>query len=116
MSTFVEFPLENGGSLLVATDGLTRYDTQPPVFRGGASRDVVERSTRTMEAVVERIRPAAHAFVDAFSQLPRPPDDVSVTFGVELSAEAGAIIATTAAKANFSVTLGWKARPTAAED
>ena len=110
MGTFVEFPVEDGGTLLVAVNDVDVRDSHQQTYRGGGTRDVVERSTRTMEAAVERIRPAARAFVDAFSQLPRPPDEVSVTFGVELSAEAGAIIATTAAKANFSVTLCWNAR------
>jgi hypothetical protein len=32
-----------------------------------------------------------------------------VSFGVELSGSVGAIIAATAAKANFAVTLTWKA-------
>jgi hypothetical protein len=109
MSRFVEFPVEDGGTLLVAVDDAEVRESQQPTYRGSGSREIVERSTRTMEAAVERIRPAARAFVDAFTQLPRPPDEVSVTFGVELSAEAGAIIATTAAKANFSVTLCWNA-------
>ena len=89
MSRFVEFPVEDGGTLLVAVNDVDVRESQP-IYRGSGPRDIVERSTRTMETAVERIRPAARAFVDAFTQLPRPPDEVSVTFGVELSAEAGA--------------------------
>ncbi len=115
MSTLVEFPVEGGGTILVVTERHDSFGSDRPVYRGGGSRDVVERSTGTMHAAVERLKPAATAFVDAFSRLPRRPDEVSVTFGVELSAEAGAIIASTAAKANFSVTISWKAPADKAE-
>lgn len=107
MSTLVQIPVEGGDTVLVATTREPAFADRP-VFRGG-SRDIVERSTVTMQAAVARLKPAAQAFVDAFTELPRPPDEVSVTFGVELSAEAGAIIASTAAAANFSVTVVWKA-------
>ena len=70
MATFVEFPVEDGGTLLVAVNDVDVRDSYQPTYRGGGTRDVVERSTRTMEAAVERIRPAARAFVDAFTQLP----------------------------------------------
>ena len=109
MSTLLEFPVEGGGTVLVAATSRDFLDSDQPVFRGGGSRDVVERSTGTMQAAVGRLKPAAQAFVEAFTDLPRRPDEVTVTFGVELSAEAGAIIASTAAKANFSVTITWKA-------
>ena len=108
MSTLVEFPVAGGGTILVVADR-DGVGSDRPAFRGGGTRDVVEKSTGTMEAAVARLRPAAEAFVEAFIDLPRRPDEVTVTFGVELSAEAGAIIASTSAKANFSVTICWKA-------
>lgn len=109
MSTLIEFPVEGGGTVLVAASTPDFGDSDGRVFRGGGSRDVVERSTGTMQAAVARLKPAAQTFLDAFTDLSRRPDEVSITFGVELSAEAGAIIASTAAKANFSVTITWNA-------
>ncbi len=108
MSTLVQFPVEGGEPILVAVSGRDLSEPGAPVFRGGGSRDVIERSTGTMQAAVSRLTPAAQAFVDAFTHLPNRPNEVSVNFGVELSAEAGAIIASTAAKANFSVTITWR--------
>jgi hypothetical protein len=70
---------------------------------------VVARSAQTIQAAIAQLKPAAQALVDTFTELPRRPDEMSVTFGVELSAEAGAIIAATTASANFSVTISWKA-------
>lgn len=115
MSTLVEFPVEGGGMILVATERYDSFGSDRPVYRGGGSRDVFERSTSTMQAAVERLRPAAMAFADTFSRLPQRPNEVSVTFGVELSAAAGAIIASTAATANFSVTISWKTSEDRAE-
>jgi hypothetical protein len=36
------------------------------------------------------------------------PSEVSLTFGIKLTAEAGAVIARTAGQCNFAVTLRWQ--------
>jgi hypothetical protein len=111
MSELVEFPLVGGGSFVVVSE---RNSSREPaakggqVFRGGGDRrEVVTRSTETMEAAISRVRPAAIALAESFSDLPARPQEVSVTFGIELSAELGAVIASTSMSANFSVTLTW---------
>jgi hypothetical protein len=106
MSRLMEFPVDGGTTVLVAIPGADARVSGADVFRGGA-HDVVQRSAYTVEAAIGRLRPAAQALIDSFATLPRRPDEVSVTFGVELTAEAGAIIASTSAKANFAVTLTW---------
>ena len=106
MSELVEFPTDDGGTVLVAT--LRPGLADGSVFRGG-QRDVVTRATESIHAAIAHLKPAAQALVDTFIELPRRPDEISVSFGVELSAAAGAIIASTAASANFSVTISWKA-------
>ena len=52
MGTFVEFPVEDGGTLLVAVNDVDVRDSHQQTYRSGGTRDVVERSTRTMEAAV----------------------------------------------------------------
>ena len=107
MSDLIEFPLAEGGSVFVAT---TQNSTAPgaPVFRGGTDRrDVAARSAETMQAAIERVKPAAVALVQTFSDMPTRPEGVSVTFGIELNAELGAVIASTSMSAHFSVTLTW---------
>ena len=54
MSRFVEFPVEDGGTLLVAVDDAEVRESQQPTYRGSGSRDIVERSTRTMASAVDR--------------------------------------------------------------
>ena len=40
-----------------------------------------------------------------------PPDEVQVQFGIVLNAEAGAVLASASAEANYSVTMTWKQPP-----
>jgi hypothetical protein len=43
--------------------------------------------------------------------LDESPDEIVVSFGVSISAELGAFIASTSAAANFSVSLTWRPSP-----
>jgi Trypsin-co-occurring domain 1 len=52
---------------------------------------------------------AALALVTTLTDLPKRPDELTVTFGIGLSGAAGAFIASTAATANITITLTWKA-------
>jgi Trypsin-co-occurring domain 1 len=114
MSDLVEFPVAGGGTVLVAATHPAQSGGAN--FRGGGPRDVVIRSAETIQAAIAQLKPAAQALVDTFIELPRRPDEMSVTFGVELSAEAGAIIASTTASANFAVTISWKAPTVRSEE
>ena len=40
-----------------------------------------------------------------------PPSEISIEFGVQLSVQTGAFIASAAAGANFRVSLTWRAEP-----
>jgi hypothetical protein len=55
-----------------------------------------------------RAVPAAAAVLDAMGKLAHRPDELTVTFGIELSGKAGGFIASTAATANFAVTATWR--------
>lgn len=110
MSNLVEFPLDGGGTVVVATDRAASPDAAAgggPVFRGIERRDVVLRSSETIQSAIERVKPAAVALVKAFTDMPTRPEGLSVTFGIELNAEVGAVIASTSLSAHFSVTLRW---------
>jgi hypothetical protein len=100
----VEFPLEDGGSILVevteAADGrVTR----------GLNRDgLTEQTQHTFEQAISRIQPAATSIIAKLRGIPEAPDEVNVEFGLELSAEAGAFIASASTSANFKVSLTWR--------
>ncbi|GAA1707923.1 hypothetical protein GCM10009809_00300 [Isoptericola hypogeus] len=105
MPQIIEFPLEGGGSLLVAGDA-GRTDT---VTRGGASTRVVQQAQQSFEAAVASVRPAAEVLLRQMRDLGTTPETIQVEFGVQLTAAAGAIIAAAEAQANFRVTLTWRA-------
>jgi Trypsin-co-occurring domain 1 len=107
VSELVEFPLESGGTVLV--------DVAPasggPVRRGLSPEGLASRADQTLEAAFARVKPAAAALVEGLRSVADGPDQIEVTFGIRLSGEAGAMVAKTAAEANFSVALRWS-RPT----
>ena len=111
MSQLVEFGLENSdATVVVAALDSPGGVSDGTVYRGGGlPRDLVERSSQTLDEAVARVKPAAQALVTAMTDLPRRPDELTVTFGIELSGSMGAIIASTAAKANIAITLTWRA-------
>ncbi|MCF6522733.1 CU044_2847 family protein [Streptomyces sp. JJ36] len=68
---------------------------------------VVARSARSLQEMLQSVRPVAASFVDNFSRLPQAPDEITVSFGISLDAKADAVITSTSAAANFSVSLTW---------
>ena len=109
MSQLVEFGLENSdATVVVAALDSPGAVSDGTVYRGGLPRDLVERSSQTLDEAIERVKPAAQALVAAMTDLPRRPDELTVTFGIQLSGSMGAIIASTAATANIAITLTWR--------
>ncbi|WP_317621052.1 CU044_2847 family protein [Streptomyces sp. CBMA123] len=86
----------------VGEDGLVR------VARPG---QVMARATRSLGEMVTGIRPVAQSFVDGFRGMAHAPDELNLEFGLSLSAEADVIISSTAAQANFKVSLTWHRPP-----
>ncbi|MEU5365663.1 CU044_2847 family protein [Streptomyces sp. NPDC005925] len=68
---------------------------------------VIARATRSLSTMLAAVRPVAQNFVDGFQDMARKPDEISIEFGLSLSAEADVVISSTAAQANFKVSLVW---------
>jgi len=110
MSQLVEFGLHGSdATVVVAARDSSGTESGGTVYRGVLPRDLIERSSQTLDEAIARVKPAAQAVVTAMTDLPRRPDDLTVTFGIELSGSMGAVIASTAATANFSITMTWRA-------
>lgn len=109
VANLVEFPLEGGGSVVVSTGAPNgRGDAAyGEVVRGQRASVVVDRANASFESVIRKAQPAALAVLNAVSSGSRPPHEVTVEFGIEMSADMGAVIASTAVTANFTVTLKW---------
>jgi len=101
----VEFPLQDGGTVLVEVDGAGSASDR--VVRGLSPTELVTRADETVEAAFARVKPAAVALVEGIRGMADAPDEVEVKFGIRLSGELGAVIAKTSADANFEVSLRW---------
>ena len=108
MKRLVEFPLEQGGSVLVEVDELPTG----PVTRGlGKNRSaLVEEANETFEDATAAVTPAARSLIARLRSIDDPPDEIGIQFGMQLSAQAGAFIASVAAEANFTVSMTWRRR------
>lgn len=106
MKRLVEFSLDQGGSVLVEVD----EPPGDPVMRGlGKDRSsVVEEAGRTFEDATAAVTPAARSLIARLRAIDDPPDEVGIEFGVRLSAQTGAFIASVAADANFKVSMTWR--------
>lgn len=102
----VEFPLEQGGSVLVETD----EPPAGPVMRG-IGKDhptLAERTDKTFEEATATVTPAAASLIARLRSISNPPAEIGIEFGVQLSAQTGAFIASAAAAANFKVSMTWR--------
>ena len=72
----------------------------------------IARATRSLGEMLGGIRPVAESFLDTFAGMTDIPDEIGLEFGLTFSADANLVVATTAAQANFKVTLTWR-RPSA---
>jgi hypothetical protein len=105
----VEFPFERGGSVLVEIDEASAG----PTMRGlGKDRTTVaERADETFEEATATVIPAASSLLARLRAAHDPADEISIEFGVQLSAQTGAFIASAAIGANFRVSLTWRHNP-----
>jgi Trypsin-co-occurring domain 1 len=111
MGRLVEFPLQDGTSILVEVDAAAG-----PVTRGlGDQHGVAERAQQTFEQAIARVQPAAQALVGRLRAVADAPEEIGVEFGLQLSVEAGAFIAAASSTANFKVTLTWRRSHTTAD-
>jgi hypothetical protein len=102
----VEFPLEQGGSVLVEID-----ETATGTTMRGLGKDrltVAERTDKTFEEATAAVVPAARSLIGRLRAADDPADEISIEFGVQLSAQTGAFIASAAVGANFRVSMTWR--------
>jgi hypothetical protein len=106
MKRLVEFPLDQGGSVLVEID---EAPTGPAMRGLGKDRPTVaERTDKTFEEATATVVPAARSLLDRLRADDDPADEISIDFGVQLSAQTGAFIASAAVGANFRVSMTWR--------
>lgn len=104
----VEFPLQDGGRVVVGVDR-AEGEWSGVVTRGGGMEERMHEAACTFEEALEPIRVVGQGVLNRLSALDRPPEEVRVEFGLELSAKAGAIVSATGS-ATMKVVLTWRAQ------
>lgn len=105
-----QFKLDDGTAFLVEVD-------KPRPTQGGSIQRVasvnagqmVYQATQTLEQALDSIKPVAATVVSRLqSGLATPADEVEVTFGLKLSAEAGVVFGSVGGEATFEIKLKWE--------
>jgi hypothetical protein len=102
MKRLVEFTLEEEGSIVVEID---EPETGGTVRAG--REDKIEKARETFEDALNKVLPVTKTVVEKLRNMASKPDEIEVTFGVNLSTMTGAFITSASAAANFSVTVYW---------
>lgn len=104
MKQLVEYPLEEGGSILVE---VTVSDIEGRIQKAGRPDELPVKAAITFEAALNTIRPVANAIVSKLDGLQRPPDEVEVQFKLGLKTGANAVLTSLEADTNLQLTLKW---------
>ncbi|MEU4303555.1 CU044_2847 family protein [Kitasatospora aureofaciens] len=108
----VELPVEGEAGL----GQLVRVEVEPAgegLIQVSRPGQVAARAARSLGEMLAGIRPVAESFVEGLGGMAQAPEEISLEFGLSMSAEADLVISTTTAQANFKVSLTW--RPPSAE-
>jgi hypothetical protein len=119
MTGLVRMPLEGGWSLLVRVDHeldqMGRWPGSGPVRAGRVGDRVEEVVTVASRSLREALEPVTQMSRQVLDQLGQArPREVQVEFGVELTAQAGAVLARAGTECHLTVTLtgarmtGWR--------
>ncbi len=106
MKHFVEFPLEDGSTIVVEVNEPEEERGTRRAARG--TEEEPERAPQTFEHALSKIRPATEKVITTLRGMIQEPDEIEMEFGFSLSVGAGVVIASASTAANYKVTLHWK--------
>jgi Trypsin-co-occurring domain 1 len=112
MAEIVGYPLDGGGMLLVQSASVDAG--QDELGLASAVDEKVKKANETLESALDQVIPALKSVARKLRDL--SPDDLTVEFGLTLTAETGCIVAKGSAEVHFTVTLAWSKRSIPASD
>ena len=108
MARLVAFPLEDGTSIYIEVDEkLPMPKPKPEDELIGRTDEIAAKASKKFEDALNAIKPVANAVINKVKSLNEPADEVGVKFGIKMSAELGAIIASGSGEVNYEITLKW---------
>lgn len=114
MAEMVEYPLEGGGALLVQSASVDVG--QGELGLASSAEERTKKAKETLESALAQVTPALKSVAGKLRDL--SPDDLTVEFGLTLTAETGVIVAKGSTEVHFTVTLAWSknSAPTSAKN
>ncbi|MCU0569889.1 MAG: hypothetical protein MUF49_25360 [Oculatellaceae cyanobacterium Prado106] len=101
-----QFTLEDGTPFLVEVDNPQGSGIQRTAAIN--TGQMVYQAKMTLEQALEQVKPVAATVLSRLKTgLTTPADEIEVTFGLKLNAEAGAIISSVGGEVTFEVKLKW---------
>ena len=101
MTRLLRFPTADGQVVVEVSE------TEPGVRPAGRGSGQIADVGRRFEDALSEVRDAAASALEVFRDGRLNPDEVTITFGVRLNAEAGAVIAKTTVEGHLTVELKW---------
>jgi hypothetical protein len=102
MKRLVSFQVTDDSTLLVEVETTERPGAAP-----AARPDVIVKAQESLDEALDKLRPGLERIAQCFDHLIKPPNEFEVEFAIKLTAEVGAVIATTSAESNFRVLMRW---------
>lgn len=118
MAKYVEFPLPDGGAIVIEAADDKRATAGSGFVKSGAeARDAADKASQAFDASLDSVRQSANVLLEKLNGLSQKPDELEVTFGLKVSGELGQlVVAKGGADANYHVVLRWRQpRPEKAE-
>lgn len=111
MTNYVQFPLANGGTIIVEAPEEERRGGAGfnPASRGGDIAQLATQAKQSFDESLENVRQSADLLVSKLRSISQPPDEMEVQFALKVSADLGNFaVGTVGGEANYQVTLKWR--------
>ena len=101
-----QFELEDGSTVLIEIDEPDSTAIERVAVDTG---QMVYQAKETLDSALDKVKPVAQTVLSKLtSGLTTPADEVSVTFGLKLSADAGVVFSSVGGEVTFEVSLTWQ--------
>ena len=102
MKKLVEFKLKDGSSFYAEIE----VPESEGVTRAGR-KDLPAEANMMFEDAINKVKPMATAIIESMRSITDPGPEVEISFGLKLTATAGAVVASAGAEVNYALTLRW---------
>lgn len=103
MVELIRFRTEDGGEAVIEI-----REDDPGIVSVSRMGDALAEAAGSLEVGLEQIRSVAQITLDRLVAQPRPPDELTVEFGVRFNAKVGAVIAQTEGEGHLKVSMTWR--------